>query len=483
MNLHQQQSRTMTDITGSDPTGSESSNAEPTFERPRRETSWDYTGISISKILMIAGIALATIIPNTFIIKLIEEREARQAGVRHEFARNWGPEQSVYSPTLVIPYQSSNESPRQYLKIAPERVDVVAAINPQQRKRGLFHATVYETRLELQGVFVVPAQTRLRDILTDKKSRLLWGESAVAFGSAASLTGLRSTDSITIDGVQTTWRPCSEVARQELNCRGATLVLANAPLAPAAAGTMRVSFKAVISLRGTGSLAVQSIGKDLGVTMRSPWPSPSFGGNTLPATSTVTPEGFEAVWQTTELGSPRMSVSAPILDPAMWKNATIVAVDLIEATPIYRMINRVAKYGLLFVALSFATYFFFEVLSRLQIHVVQYGLLGLSLSLFSLLLLSLAEPIGYIAGYLVSAGLVLVQSTLYTAAVARRLMPTLLFAGMLTSLFAFLYVLLGLETYSLLIGALALFAVVSALMALIQMVRWTQRPIPHPVQA
>jgi inner membrane protein len=167
----------------------------------------------------------------------------------------------------------------------------------------------------------------------------------------------------------------------------------------------------------------------------------------------------------------------------MWKNATIVAVDLIEATPIYRMINRVAKYGLLFVALSFATYFFFEVLSRLQIHVVQYGLLGLSLSLFSLLLLSLAEPIGYIAGYLVSAGLVLVQSTLYTAAVARRLMPTLLFAGMLTSLFAFLYVLLGLETYSLLIGALALFAVVSALMVLTQMVRWPQRPMPDPAQA
>ena len=106
----------------------------------------------------------------------------------------------------------------------------------------------------------------------------------------------------------------------------------------------------------------------------------------------------------------------------MWKGATI-AVDLIEATPIYRMITRVAKYGLLFVVLSFATYFFFEVLSRLQIHIVQYGLLGLSLSLFSLLLLSLAEPIGYTNGYLVSAGLVLTQSTLYTAAVARRFKP------------------------------------------------------------
>jgi inner membrane protein len=157
------------------------------------------------------------------------------------------------------------------------------------------------------------------------------------------------------------------------------------------------------------------------------------------------------------------------MDPAMWKGASI-GVDLIQATPIYRMINRVAKYGLLFVVLSFATYFFFEVLSRLRIHAVQYGLLGLSLSLFSLLLLSLAEPIGYTNGYLVAAGLVLAQSTLYTAAVARRFKPAFLFALMLASLFAFIYVLLGLETYSLLIGALALFAVVSVVMVLTQMI-------------
>ena len=106
---------------------------------------------------------------------------------------------------------------------------------------------------------------------------------------------------------------------------------------------------------------------------------------------------------------------------------------------------------------------------------MQYGLLGISLSLFSLLLLSFAEPIGYTNAYLVSASLVLVQSTLYTAAVARRFKPALLFAAMLASLFAFIYVLLGLETYSLLIGALALFVVVSALMVLTQMINLPER--------
>jgi inner membrane protein len=103
--------------------------------------------------------------------------------------------------------------------------------------------------------------------------------------------------------------------------------------------------------------------------------------------------------------------------------------------------------------------------------------LALSLSMFSLLLLSLSEPIGYTAGYIVSAGLVLVQSSLYTAAVAKRAVPALVFAGMQASLFVFIYVLLDLETYSLLIGALALFAIISVLMVLVQRVNWSAQPL------
>ena len=136
-----------------------------------------------------------------------------------------------------------------------------------------------------------------------------------------------------------------------------------------------------------------------------------------------------------------------------------------------------ASPGELFVVLSFAIYFFFELLSRLRIHLVQYALLGLSLSLFSLLLLSLSEPIGYAAGYTVSAGLVLVQSSLYTAAVAKRAVPALVFAAIQACLFAFIYVLIDLETYSLLIGALALFSIVSALMLLTQRVNWSDQPL------
>ena len=463
----------MTDTTHEnvDPFGPRRSAAPPPL--PRVEPP-DLVSLSFSKIALIGGLAIATIVPNLLITSLVEERETRQDGVRKEFTRNWGPEQSLYSPTLVIPYRVG-ERPRQYLKIAPAQLDLAAALHPQERKRGLFHATVYDAKVEMGGTFVVPPEARLRSFILDNDARLLWNEASIAFGATASLTGLRASDSIVIDNTEQQWVPCLEAIRDEIACRAAALVLANAPLSSTPGAGQRVPFRSVVSLRGTGSFAVLSAVKELTASIRSSWPSPSFSGNTLPLSSEVSSTGFEAKWEVTEFGAPRIVASPAIIDSAMWNGPTI-GVELIEATPIYRMITRVAKYGLLFVVLSFATYFFFELLSRLRIHVVQYGLLGLSLSLFSLLLLSLAEPIGYTAGYLVSAGLVLAQSTLYTAAVARRIKPALVFALMLSSLFGFLYVLLGLETYSLLTGALALFVVVSVLMAVTQMVRWPGRP-------
>jgi inner membrane protein len=435
----------------------------------------DYTSLSLHKIMLIAGLAVATVVPNLFISNLIEERETRQVGVKQEFTRNWGPEQTILGPVLVIPYQAGERS-RTYVRIAAAKLDLTAELGPQQRRRGLFSAIVYDATFAMQGAFAVPTEARLREVVPDKDGRFIWNEAAIAFGTKARLTGLNSSDNIIVEGTPTAWVPCVEALRPETACRGgADMVLAKAPLVPAAQEGARVNFRGRVTLRGTGQFGVIHAAKEMAATFRSSWPSPSFAGDALPLNATVSPDGFEAKWQMTEFGSPRITTATAVAEQSMW-NAPSIGVELIEATPIYRMINRVAKYGLLFVVLSFATYFFFEVLSRLRIHVIQYGLLGISLSLFSLLLLSLAEPIGYTNGYLVAAGLVLAQSTLYTAAVARRFKPAFVFALMLTSLFGFIYVLLGLETYSLLIGALALFAVVSVLMALTQMVRWPGRP-------
>jgi len=288
----------------------------------------------LHKIALIFGLAVACILPNMLIGNVIQEREQRQDSVRDEIKRNWGPQQTVYSPTLVIPYQAGDR-PRQYIKIAAAQLDLDAHLVPQQRKRGLFQTTVYEAKLDMRGSFVVPAEARLRGFVNDKDGgRFLWSEAAIVFGSADGLAGMRPSDSITIDGVETQWQPCLEAVRVEQACRGSVMVLAAAPFVPTDSGA-RVGFKTVVNLRGTASLCFLHGGKDLAAAFRSAWPNPSFIGNTLPLASSVSADGFEAKWQASEFGAPRITASALVMDSAMWKGPTI-GVDLIEATPNYR---------------------------------------------------------------------------------------------------------------------------------------------------
>src|SRR5262249_54849229 len=158
-------------------------------------------------------------------------------------------------------------------------------------------------------------------------------------------------------------------------------------------------------------------GKELDATVTSSWPSPSFSGTLLPTASAVTADGFDARWQTADYTVPALWTTQKIAEDE--SRASSAAVDLIEAIPTYQMIHRAANYAILFVVLAFATYFLFEAVSGVRIHLVQYGLMGVSLALFGLLLLSLSEPLGYRMGYAVSSLLVLLQASIYTGAVSR----------------------------------------------------------------
>jgi inner membrane protein len=69
------------------------------------------------------------------------------------------------------------------------------------------------------------------------------------------------------------------------------------------------------------------------------------------------------------------------------------------------------------------------------------------------------------------------QASLYTAAVTRRPRLALVFSSILAALFGFLYVVLTLETYSLMTGSLALFVALSLVMAVTRHLDWS-RPRP-----
>ena len=69
---------TASDPAAGDPFGTPAESAPPPMPPPAP----DYTTLSPYKIALIAGLAIATLLPNLFISSLIEERETRQSGVR-----------------------------------------------------------------------------------------------------------------------------------------------------------------------------------------------------------------------------------------------------------------------------------------------------------------------------------------------------------------------------------------------------------------
>jgi len=435
----------------------------PPPARPASRRRWSL------KFLQIGGLLLATLAASWPIAGIIEEREDRQAVVREGFVQSWGMEQVVRAPSLAVPFHPAYGAAPRYLKIAPQTLSTQVTLTPEQKKRGLFSATVYTASIEMSGSFVIPASADTEPVVGPGGS-IDWQKGLVMV-QASGLAGMTADDHIVWNGTTLPWRNCAEIVGRMSECQGVVVVARPSMAASPAPGT-EMAFKATLTLRGTGAFQQILDGRQSTAVINAPWPTPSFVGSVLPSRQSVTDERFEAEWSTVEYARPLLRCTTLLAETSSVHDGQSVGVELLDAVPTYRMINRASKYTLLFIVLSFTVYALFELLSTVRIHNVQYGLLGLSMTLFNLLLVSFAEPLGYAAGYGISTALVLTQATLYTAAVTRRALPTLIFGAVLASLFGFLYVLLSMETYALLAGSVALFLILSVVMAVTQRVDW-----------
>lgn len=429
------------------------------------------------KLFLVGALLLVMLIPHLMVAVVIEEREARQVEVQNEIAASWGPAQTALGPLLVVPYRVS--VPRQVgepvgpphvrrgaVTVAPTRLRAEARLSPETRRRGLFEAIVYGAEVSTEGTFSVPP---LAD--PEPGAELLWREAHLVAGAS----DLRSLGG---EGPRLSWDggPLAEgsgdAAGGALACHGFDLVRWEAGLTGPPPADRAIPFRLAMSLRGTASFRVAALARRTDLDLSGAWATPSFGGASLPVRSEVTDTEFRAAWAH---GSGQPVVRAAGGDPCHEARLSQggVGVTLLEAVPTYRMVSRASKYAVMFLALSFLTYALFELVGRARIHLVQYGLLGCSVVLFPLLLLAFGEPMGFAAGYALGSALVAAQASLYTWSVTRSARLAGLFAAVLGALFAFLFVVLSLETYALLAGAVALFGALSLVMVATRRVDWT----------
>jgi inner membrane protein len=119
----------------------------------------------------------------------------------------------------------------------------------------------------------------------------------------------------------------------------------------------------------------------------------------------------------------------------------------------------------------------------LQLHLLQYLLIGFANSLFYLLLLSLAEHVGFGWAYIGSATASSALIVGYSVSVLQLRRRAALMALVLLCLYSFLYVTLKEESYALLTGSAGLWIVLAIIMFLTRHIDWhglTGRYKPDP---
>jgi inner membrane protein len=435
------------------------------------------------KILIIFGLTVLIAIALVMIQETINDRAQFRVDAVKSVSAESVREQTVTGPILVIPYtdnydelipaKSKNEPAetvhrsvaRKHL-VFPNQLDVDGKIETYRRYRGIHQVLMYGGTHGIKGDFVLPTANGLPRAST--RSTVTVGRAFLAMG-IEDVRGIADFPKVDWNGGAVEFQQGS--ALQAL--RGGL----HADLPAMELGT-RAAFSFQLKLNGIERQHFVPVGKNNTITLTSNWPHPQFGGDFLPAPSrTIDESGFHATWTIASLATnaqQQLRDNELGADPAHLQPVDSFNVAFIEPVNVYSMAERATKYGLLFVALTFAAFFMFEVLKMLPIHPVQYLLVGLALVLFFLLLVSLSEHIAFMTAYLIASAACILLIGYYLAAVLRDWRRGMGFGTALTLLYGALYGLLVSENNALVLGSILLFAVLSGVMVATRKVDWYQ---------
>jgi inner membrane protein len=185
-------------------------------------------------------------------------------------------------------------------------------------------------------------------------------------------------------------------------------------------------------------------------------------------------DGFAATWRTSHFATNLAQLHQRCAHSKQCDafNSLSLGVSFIQPVDLYQTVERSVKYGFLFILLTFAAFFLFEVLRQLAIHPVQYALVGAALAIFFLLLISLSEHIGFVRAYAIATCACVALIGYYAGHVLKSMRRGLGFTVALTALYGLLYVLLRSEDHALLMGALLVFVCLAAAMVATRRVDW-----------
>lgn len=412
-------------------------------------------------------------IPLSLVRDMVQERTEYRNTAIHEVARSNAGQQTVLGPFMYWPYSETSRTPAtesshkgesnsqvtsKRLFRFPQTLQVDAQLKTQVLKRGVFPVTVYQAAHQLKGQFHAQALPRVSS--QQRGGVVTMGRPLLIF-QVTDLRGLSGAPTLQLGG------QLLKVSSFSLPGLGQVL---GAEL-PEEAWTQALPFELSFDLDGTGTLAWVPLGDTSNVALRADWPHPRFGGDFLPREREIHGQGFTARWSTTSLASKAQQELLASEAQRAWQGERM-QVDLIEPLDIYQQTERASKYGLMFVLLTFVGFFLFEMLRQWRIHPMQYLMVGAALTVFFLLLLSLAELLGFALAYALATASCVGLLTVYLSAVLGSFRASAGMGVLWVALYGLLYGILMSEDNALLMGTLLLFAALSVTMLITRKLDW-----------
>ena len=413
--------------------------------------------------LITAALILLMLIPTVFVSNLVEERQQRQQEVKNEVSSKWAGTQNITFPYLYLPYNVTVTEPngkvavkKKSFIILPENLNVSGSVVTKQRQRSIYTVLLYNSSLTAKGDFFIRMPG---DVDT---STIDWKNCSVCFG-ISDFKGIQQ--KITAKINNSYYDLSAGLPTSEIDTTG----LSSSIILSADNIDKPLSFELPLKIKGSDQLHFASLAGNSHFTLTSNWNSPSFDGNTLPSERNLNNSGFEANWNFNKTNLPFNTV---IKNFNFKKDDYLFGVSLLQTADQYAKTLRCVKYAILFIGLSFSFFFIVEIMQKKPFHPVQYVLVGMALIVFYTLLLSISEFLLFDVAYLIASLATVSLITLYARSHFKSWKIASVFAGVISSIYGFIFVLIRLEDTALLVGSIGLFVILALAMYASRKINW-----------
>ena len=432
----------------------------------------------MKKITFLIILLITLLIPLIFVGELVERREKLFKETVKEIGNEWGKSQKIIAPVISLSYIDSTLSKDDSIRneknvvvqpverriaILPEELNATIEMKDELRHRGIYNATVYTANIKLTGYFSP------KDF-PDKNDMVAYLSIGLSDTKA-----LVKVNKFKLGNVEKDLEAMSGTMANPLFTSGIS-----GHIGPEYDGMMKedkIPFEIDIDFRGSREISILPLGKKNNFDIKSNWKSPSFSG-VLPVERNIDGNGFTAKWEVSNLI--RNYPQVLDIDKDVYydfkesysdvdydgEESTIVKVLLYNSVTDYTQIYRACRYGILFILMSLVIVYIFEIVSKKVAHYVQYIVVGFSLVMFYLLLLSLSEHLGFEVAYLISSLAIVIPNSLYVASMTDNKKFGIGMFIFLSGIYAILFSILRMEQYALLTGTLLILAVLYVVMYL-----------------